>query len=359
MLTASSPILPEEDPQQMLEDMLNSALSNPDVDLNTAAAFQPHALATTSTVATSADVNISGSDLFSRLTGTPSAVTEVHNSQDDDGIGVDGLFSSILPGLTGAAPGGTTGPETLVPMKSNASQPSLPDILEKGTSNNGFDVMDFLDSILNEGSLHTEDDGLQGQVRVQSSILPPTADLISSEARQDLTGGSTNPSGTIESGSSVLVLENPWASEGTLSRAVTYGISFGEDEGKDSIISNPCGKGFSRSDRKDGMNNGNDDGVISPPIFGALSESTVPPSYFSVGTSLSPTGLVGSDVKNTAVGTGDRGRAHFQLLTPSALLRTVECDDDDDEDNTPNLLSSFYAFGDQDEHEGDDEIYEE
>jgi hypothetical protein len=147
-----------------------------------------------------------------------------------------------------------------------------------------------------------------------------------------------------------------------LSRAVTYGISFGEDEGKDSIISNPCGKGFGRSDRKDGGNNGNDDGVISPPIFGALSESTVSTSYFSVGTSLSATGLVGSGVKNTAVGAGDHGRAHFQLLTPSALLRTVECDDDqddDDEDNTPNLLSSFYAFGDQDEHEGDDEIYEE
>jgi hypothetical protein len=80
-------------------------------------------------------------------------------------------------------------------------QSSLPILNQE--SQNGFDVMDFLDSILNEGG-----------------PLEPDEPMGPSNSGDDLIGAARNPAP---------VLSNPWASEGK-SRASAYGISFDDED---------------------------------------------------------------------------------------------------------------------------------
>jgi hypothetical protein len=81
-----------------------------------------------------------------------------------------------------------------------SSTPLIPLLGEAGhNSQNGFDVMDFLDSILNDGSAgDTEQDGAAGPGSLLADVLP-----------------------------NVPLVANPWASDGgRSSRAAAYGIAF-------------------------------------------------------------------------------------------------------------------------------------
>ena len=88
-----------------------------------------------------------------------------------------------------------------VPSSLSPVTPLLGDSLYN-SQNDGFDVMDFLDSILNDGSTGQE----------ESDKLPMPGDLLSAASHN------------------APVLANPWASEGK-SRAAAYGISFDDSEG--------------------------------------------------------------------------------------------------------------------------------
>jgi hypothetical protein len=335
--------------QPTLETMLNSALPNPDVDLNAAAAsFQPQSIATTTpgtpslalptSYAGSADAAsggtaaIGGSGLLLGLSETSKVTTDSGNRDTDNTVG--GLFSSVLPGLTSTTAGGTAGS-------------SLPDFLDPETKNNtenGFDVMDFLDSILNEGSLRSEDDDAVDAVQSSPMLTAVATSITASSTASGLMSpsggglaGNTNPGAKL----SAPVFENPWASD-AMSRATAYGIAFDDREQKE--------HGMATRRNIDNGNIGDDDGVIpSSPIFGALSDTTTTGSYYATATA---TGTTHSDNINRMG--GGVGLAALPLLTPAALLRAVDHDDDDEDQDEPNLLSSFYAFGGQQEEQDDD-----
>jgi hypothetical protein len=87
-------------------------------------------------------------------------------------------------------------------------QPWLPDLLNEEPES-GFDVMDFLDGILQDGST-TQDEPVKE--------LEPAAPGTPSRIVGGTTGNAITP-----------VLANPWASEGK-SRASAYGISFDDED---------------------------------------------------------------------------------------------------------------------------------
>eukprot|EP00536_Pseudo-nitzschia_multiseries_P002791 jgi/Psemu1/283966/fgenesh1_pg.39_\ len=86
-------------------------------------------------------------------------------------------------------------------------QPWLPALLN-GDAESGFDVMDFLDGILQDGSTAKEEPALE----IESSSPGTPAKVATGSV-----GNSTTP-----------VSDNPWARE---SRAAAYGISFDDEEG--------------------------------------------------------------------------------------------------------------------------------
>jgi len=118
---------------------------------------------------------------------------------------------SFAPPTPSAIPGlGSTGPAQ--PGDVNLTSASRdPPVLFPEENQNGFDVMDFLDSILNEGAPLDEPD------EQANAGLAPGATL----------GGA---------GNATPILANPWATEGK-SRASAYGISFDDDDDNSSDAS--------------------------------------------------------------------------------------------------------------------------
>ncbi|KAL3921670.1 MAG: hypothetical protein SGILL_002627 [Bacillariaceae sp.] len=147
-------------------------------------------------------------------TSLPFAATNTSGSMIFSSVSSDiGGTENHLSFVSSPSPSSSATPATSIPpMSGNVGlggsmeqQPSLPVLNEE--SQNGFDVMDFLDSILNEG----------GPLEEQApEVLPDNGN--------ELIGGTTNPAP---------VLSNPWASDGK-SRASAYGISFDEDDASSS-----------------------------------------------------------------------------------------------------------------------------
>lgn len=147
-----------------------------------------------------------GSDLFF----TRNTVGEFRSTTADAAADTFGFPVSQSPTITrlGTAVSGSRGGEIL---RRPHAEPVIPMLLNEAESNqDGFDVMDFLDSILNEGA---------------PMVQPEEPDV---NARTDAAVGLT--------GSAAPVLDNPWATEGR-SRAAAYGISFDEDDDNSSNAS--------------------------------------------------------------------------------------------------------------------------
>ena len=92
-------------------------------------------------------------------------------------------------------------------------QPWLPDLLNEEPES-GFDVMDFLDGILQDGST-TQDEPVK---ELEPALLEPALPGTPSRAVGGAPGNAIAP-----------VLSNPWASE-SKSRASAYGISFDDND---------------------------------------------------------------------------------------------------------------------------------
>merc|ERR1712012_998815 len=111
----------------------------------------------------------------------------------------------------------TENASTLVPP---VEQPWLPALLNEDAQS-GFDVMDILDGILQDGSNTQEEPAVELE-----APAPGTPSRI--------VGGTTgNPTIT-------QVLANPWATE-SKSRAAAYGISFDDDDENNVNSSSPTG----------------------------------------------------------------------------------------------------------------------
>jgi hypothetical protein len=160
--------------QSTLGPMLDAALSNPDLTL--AAASPSGALPF-----------LGGDLLFTR------------NLPDSSGTPVS---DSAFPPPVHSSP-------TMAGLQKGYGEPLTQALFDESNSGqNGFDVMDFLDSILNDG-VSGEQEGDQNQD--QGIMLPEASD--------------------------VPLLSNPWASE-RKSRAAAYGISF-DDADDESSESSP------------------------------------------------------------------------------------------------------------------------
>lgn len=178
--------------QDSLTTVLDSALSYSEIDLPLTPSRSDVPLHFT-------DGAAGGSDFFfTRNIGGLNS-TAANTAEDTFNFPVSQSPTMAGHGIAGSRP---QADGTLRSPGAGSTSPAL--LNETTHSQDGFDVMEFLDSILNERA--PLDDA-----REESEVPPSTAAVVG-------IGNSITP-----------VLDNPWATEGR-SRAAAYGISFDEDD---------------------------------------------------------------------------------------------------------------------------------
>lgn len=209
-----------------LETMITSALTGGSIDVNNSVdgPSQPRNsnLAFSKNISSGSDLIFSGNIRDSRLNEEPSEnvgtriendfVFQGHPSPTTTRVfkNVDVTATSENNSALGPSVDQPWLPALLNEEPEPIEQPWLP-TLHNEEAESGFDVMDFLDGILQDGST-TEDEQIN---ELQSSVSSTPSRIISGNT----TGTATTP-----------VLANPWASEGK-SRASAYGISFDDNDG--------------------------------------------------------------------------------------------------------------------------------
>jgi len=215
-----------------LETMLSSALTGGSIDADTSVGAPSQAQPITLSFP---ENKTGGSDLLFAGNIRDSRLSEKSSGNVVPGIGNDFTFQS------NSSPTTTRGfrtidvaatAENISALAPSVKQPWLPALLNEEPepieqpwlpallnedAESGFDVMDFLDGILQDGSTTSQDEPV--------NELTPAAPRTPSRILGGTTGNATTP-----------VLANPWASEGK-SRASAYGISFDEEENNDNSSS--------------------------------------------------------------------------------------------------------------------------
>jgi hypothetical protein len=150
--------------------------------------------------------NTGGSDLL--FVGT---INESNPSPTMRGFNVvDVAMATETPGALASPVEKPWLPKLLSEESEPVEQPWLP-ALRNEDAENGFDVMDFLDGILQDGS------PTEAEIEPSAQVTPGQIVV-----------------GTAGTSSSTPVSANPWARE---SRAAAYGISFDDEEGDDAKVS--------------------------------------------------------------------------------------------------------------------------